>query len=266
MAGSTHGSFWGLESEAQALLDATDEVRKGLSAFDSLVDHTASRLDIGTDSHRFSPKVVADMEAKTAEAVSTIHDGLPEGIQLLVYRFYLTAVHRSSIVATRFEPPVLASPERSSAVEQQFEAVGRQLDEIIEELAVKAFESVTPEAVSLSATFLWTAVWWVHARQDVLLYGIDRYQDAETLAMLGRPPDNDERLVREIYDQAVTALLTRRNRRRENSANNTEAITDVRSDEERKSGRSGLAGSCKSTASAPAGRRVHTLNDGCKHL
>jgi hypothetical protein len=136
-----------------------------------------------------------------------MHDLLSESEQLAVYRFYLTAVHRNSVMTTRFHPTILSSPERSAAVEAEYDEISRQLEDLVADVAAFGLDGDSVTAQLHAADFLWAVSWWVHARRDVLMFDFDRLQDPVVSLLLGRAPSSQERVSKDLYEHAVAAEL-----------------------------------------------------------
>jgi len=178
-----------------------------LLAFASCRSQIVNFVEFENRQTKLSEVAVLKHEPEVCNDINRIHDELSEPTQLEVYRFFLTAVHRNSVIATRFDPSIMSSPERTAAMEAEFDDITHQMSEIINDVALHSFNIDRKSAQLLAADLLWTLSWWVHARQDVLTFTFDSTEDPTLLLLLGRQPDVGERVSRDIYHQATIAEL-----------------------------------------------------------
>ncbi len=163
---------------------------------------------------------ISEVELMQAEPamkaqMQRLHDALDEGVQLLVYRFFLTAIHRNSVVADRFAPTVVASPERQAAIWADFDDITDELVEITDEVASSARPLLGKHADPLAADLLWSMSWWIHARRDVRSFEPPTETSTETptetrgalLRSLGRAPDRRDQVSHRIYEHALDAFI-----------------------------------------------------------
>lgn len=184
------------------------EMHQALTAFDACRNQVAQTMQSLKLNYTkpASETLVIEHEGFIDRKMSAIHEALSEGEQLRLYRFYLTAVHRNSVIATRFDPQVMSSPERSAAMETEFDEITQELNELINDVVPKSGLNEAKQRL-LAADYMWVMTWWIHARRDVISFIFDPVEDPAVALMLGRVPDQSERVGRDLFHQAAIAEL-----------------------------------------------------------
>ena len=202
---SNHDSLFLDDDDSE--VDTPHPVTEALLAFDACRSQAAQAIGYLSRPRRIPEPVIVQREPIMENELHRVHDLLSEAEQLRAYRFYLTALHRESIMSRRFDAKVMPSPQRMALLETDYEAVSEELDEIIEEVASC---SPLPDEKSKrlqAANMLWSMTWWIHVRQDATAFRFLPDDDVLTLCMLGRAPDAVHAIASQIYVHAAAAEL-----------------------------------------------------------
>lgn len=147
---------------------------------------------------------VIDAEWDVAGRLARLHASMSEHDQLLVYRFFLTAVHLQSVRSLDRHPMSERHGGESEEISRQLDAL---VDDVVAGLGREDASVRTSRRLSRAKAgcFLWTFVWWTHAREDVSTFMFDRSEDESVLYLLGRVPDRADRIAWEVYRSAAVA-------------------------------------------------------------
>lgn len=185
--------------------ESTASMTAALCSFDVLRTELAEQVSTLWRPRRPPNQVIEGREGAMFAEMLGICDALGEVDQLRIYRFFLTAVHRNSIQSHRFDPEILAYPDRIAAVEVELAQVSSDLEEIIDEIArYSPFENVD-DARTHATAYMWSMVWWLHARADVTSFRFTLGEDPLVTLLLGREPEESETVVCQIYHCALRA-------------------------------------------------------------
>ncbi len=189
--------------------------RAPLGLRDALVEFNLARVHLGdspqTAWDRHGPSVDAiEREAHLERVMRRIHDALPDAEQLLIHRFFLTAVHRGAVRNESFAPHVMASPERQAARQSEYDELTHEIDDMVDHVAAASPALDRRAARLLAAAFLWSMAWWCHARRDVIDF-VDSPVDApDAVLTLGRRANAGDAISNRIYFEATESEVAYR--------------------------------------------------------
>ena len=183
-------------------------LREALNEYDALRVHECEQPAVPWQFARHVCVLnVEERERALHEKMCRIYNAFSDAEQRMIQHFFLTAVHRGSVLSERFAINIVASRERQAATQSEYDDLTEELDDIVEAVAKHATRAAPERAHLLAAAFLWSMAWWVHARKDVAALRDVQGSRAEAVAALGRSATPFDAVGSKVYQEAADAEI-----------------------------------------------------------